>query len=189
MGLTAVINAASFSSNDQKTLTALVQQSTDSDDELDQEPGAPAAAVYKTHSTSIFDVLEDLKEKAESQLGDLRKAESTAQHNYKMLKQSLTDEMEADNKDMDEEKSLKAATEEQQATAEGNLAETVKELAKDRESLKVATTTCMEVAADHEATVKARTEELNAIATARKVLKESTGGAVEQSYSFMQLQS
>merc|ERR1719352_492683 len=167
---------------------ALVQQQTGSDD-ADSELGAPAAAVYKTHSTSIFDVLGDMREKAEDQLDELRKAESTATHNYNMLKQSLEDEMENDNKDMDEEKSLKAASEEQQATAEGDLAETVKELAKDRESLKTATTTCMSVAADHEATVKSRTEELNAIATAEKILKESTGGAVEQSYSFVQLQS
>merc|ERR1719460_2145636 len=151
------------------------QQGAQSDDE---ELGAPAAAVYKTHSTSIFDVLEDMKEKAEGQLNDLRKAESTAKHNYNMLKQSLEDEMENDNKDMDEEKSLKAASEEQKATAEGDLAETVKELAKDTESLKTATTTCMSVAADHEATVKSRTEELTAIATAEKILKESTGGAV-----------
>merc|ERR1719498_1876013 len=167
---------------------ALVQQRSSSDDE-DMEPGAPAAAVYKTHSTSIFDVLEDMKEKAESQLSELRKAEQTSQHNFDMLKQSLEDEIEADTKDMDEEKSLKAATEEEKATAEGDLAETVKELGKDRESLKTATTTCMSVAADHEATVKSRTEELNAIATAEKILKESTGGAVEQSYSFLQLQS
>merc|ERR1719440_1109585 len=186
-GLQAVINAAAFSSNDQQKLTALVQQNAESED--DQEPGAPAAAVYKTHSTSIFDVLEDMKEKAEGQLSDLRKAESTAQHNFDMLKQSLTDEIEADTKDMDEEKSLKASTEEQQATAEGDLAETVKELAKDEESLEVATTTCMQVAADHDATVKARTEELTVIATAKKVLKESTGGAVEQSYSFLQMKS
>merc|ERR1719160_610306 len=130
-----------------------------------------------------------MKEKAESQLADLRKAETTAQHNFDMLKQSLEDEMEADNKDMDEEKSLKAATEEKQANAEGDLAETVAELDTDKASLKTATTTCMTVAADHEATVKSRTEELNAIATAKKILKESTGGAVDQSYSFLQLQS
>merc|ERR1719395_3071 len=185
-GLGAVINAASFSADDQQKLTALVQQSSGSDDE---ELGAPAAAVYKTHSTSIFDVLEDMKEKAEGQLSDLRKAESTAQHNFDMLKQSLTDEIEADTKDMDEEKSLKASTEEQQATAEGDLAEIVKELKKDNESLEVATTTCMQVAADHDATVKARTEELTVIATAKKVLKESTGGAVGQSYSFLQMKS
>merc|ERR1711939_436120 len=54
--------------------------------------GAPAAAVYKTHSTSIVDVLEDLKDKAEAELADLRKAETNAQHNYDMLKQSLEDQ-------------------------------------------------------------------------------------------------
>merc|ERR1719327_1350142 len=120
-GLDAIINAASFSANDHQKLTALVQQNDASDDE---EFGAPAAAVYKTHSSSIFDVLEDMKEKAEGQLADLRKAESTTKHNYEMLKQSLTDQMEADTKDMDEEKSLKASTEETKATAEGDLAET-----------------------------------------------------------------
>merc|ERR1719236_725 len=142
--LSAVINAASFTAQDQKNLAALVQsqQGAESDDE---ELGAPAAAVYKTHSNSIFDVLEDMKEKAEGQLAELRKAESATKHNYNMLKQSLEDQMEADNKDMDEEKSLKASTEESKAVAEGDLAETVKELGKDRESLKTATTTCMTV--------------------------------------------
>jgi len=185
-GLNAVISAASFSANDQKKLSALVQQTSDADDE---ELGAPAAAVYKTHSTSIFDVLEDMKEKAEGQLADLRKAESTTKHNYNMLKQSLTDEIEADTKDMEEEKSLKAATEENKATAEGDLAETTKELGKDKGSLEEASTTCMQVAADHEATVKSRTEELTAIATAEKVLKETSSGAVSQSYSLLQLKS
>merc|ERR1719486_599066 len=65
--LGAVINAASFSAQDQKNLVALVQsqQGSEADDEL---LGAPAAAVYKTHSGSIFDVLENMKEKAEGQL-------------------------------------------------------------------------------------------------------------------------
>jgi chromosome segregation ATPase len=185
-GLTVVINAASFSANDQQKLTALVQQSSASDDE---ELGAPAAAVYKTHSTSIFDVLEDMKEKAEGQLADLRKAESNTKHQYNMLKQSLEDSIEADTKDMDEEKSLKAATEENKANAEGDLAETVKELKKDKASLEEASTTCMQVAADHEATMTSRNEELKAIATAEKVLKETSGGAVSQSYSLLQVKS
>merc|ERR1719269_367904 len=47
-GLNAVISAASFSTNDQSKLMALVQQQSGADDE---ELGAPAAAVYKTHST------------------------------------------------------------------------------------------------------------------------------------------
>merc|ERR1719265_1894217 len=71
--LGAVINAASFTAQDQKNLAALVQQQQGSEDD---DFGAPAAAVYKSHSGSIFDVLEDMKEKAEGQLADLRKAES-----------------------------------------------------------------------------------------------------------------
>merc|ERR1719197_1876724 len=97
--------------------------------------------------------------------------------------------MGADTKEMDEEKSLKASTEETKATAEGDLAETVKELAADKESLATAQSTCMQVAADHEAAVKSRTEELTAIATAKKVLSETSSGAVEQSYSFVQVAS
>jgi len=186
--VSAVISAAGFSAQDNKNLAALVQsqQGNEADEE---ELGAPAAAVYKTHSSSIFDVLEDMKEKAEAQLAELRKAESTTKHNYNMLKQSLTDEMEADTKDMDEEKSLKASNEESKAVAEGDLAETVKGLAEDKQALATASSTCMTVAADHEATVKSRTEELTAIATAKKVLSETSSGAVSQSYSFLQATS
>merc|ERR1719183_199675 len=45
----------------------------------------------------------------------------------------------------------------------------------------------MTVAADHEATMKGRAEELAAIAQAKKLISESTGGAAEQTYSFLQL--
>jgi len=186
--MSAIIDAASFSVQDQKTLTALVQsqQSTDADDE---ELGAPAAAVYKSHSSGIFDVLEDLKEKAEGQLAELRKAESSTKHNYNMLKQSLTDQVAADSKDMADQKTLKASTEESKAVAEGDLAETVKSLAKDNDALGAASSTCMTVAADHEATVKSGNEELTAIATAKKIIGETSGGAVSQSYSFIQQSS
>jgi hypothetical protein len=167
-------------------LAALVQSQQGAGDE---ELAAPAAAVYESKSGGIFDVLENMKEKAEGQLADIRKAESTTKHNYNMLKQSLTDEIEADSADMTEEKSLKAATEEAKAVAEGDLAETVKGLAEDKKALATASSTCMTVAADHEATVKSRNEELDAIATAKKILNETSSGAVSQSYSFVQVSS
>merc|ERR1712176_1239190 len=47
-------------------------------------------------------------------------------------------------------------------------------------------TTCVKVAADHDATVAARTQELKVIAEARKVLADTTSGAVSQTYSFIQ---
>merc|ERR1719498_906910 len=88
---------------------------------------------------------------------------------------------------MDEEKSLKASNEEIKATSEGDLAETVKGLAEDKKALAEASSSCMTVAADHDATVKSRNEELKAIATAKKVLQETTSGATDQSYSFFQV--
>merc|ERR1719272_2580492 len=184
--LGAVVNAASFTAQDQKNLAALVQSQQGAEDD---ELGAPAAAVYKSKSGGIFDILEDMKEKAEGQLANLRKAESTTKHNYNMLKQSLDDEIEADSSDMNKEKSAKASTEESKAVAEGDLAENTKGLAEDKKALATASSTCMTVAADHEATVKSRNEELNAIATAKKILSDTSGGAVSQSYSFIQLSS
>merc|ERR1740123_2210952 len=84
----AILDAAALSSSDQQKLATLVQ-SQQSDDADDDELGSPAAAAYKTHSGNILDVLEDLKEKAEGQLSDIRKAEVNTKHNFDMLKQSL----------------------------------------------------------------------------------------------------
>merc|ERR1719407_15108 len=184
--LSTVVDAAGLASKDQKMLVALVQSQQG---EADSEAGAPAAATYKSQSGGIVDVLEDLKEKAEAELADARKAESNAKHNYEMMKQSLEDQIAADTKDMNEEKAGKEAAAEGKATAEGDLATTVKELKGAEEELSTANTNCMTTAADHEATVAARTEELKVIATAEKILKESTSGAVDQTYSLLQVAS
>merc|ERR1719324_1213359 len=183
--ISAVVDAAAFSVQDQQHLVALVQsrQGASSDDD---DFGAPAASSYKSHSSNIVDVLDDLKEKAEEELADLRKAEASTKHNYQMLKQSLEDQIAADTKDMDEEKAAKAAADETKATAVGDLEETTKYLANSKEVLETTGTTCMTVAADHEATMKGRQEELTAIATAKKILTETSSGAVGQTYSFLQ---
>merc|ERR1719392_234512 len=135
--MSALVDAAGFPSADKSKLVALVQSSQSSDAD-DGEIGAPAAAVYKTHSGNILDVLEDMKEKAEEQLSDLRKAETNTAHNYDMLKQSLEDSIAADNKDLAEEKAAKAAAEEAKATAEGDLAATNIDLADAEAALKSA---------------------------------------------------
>jgi len=181
--LGAVINAAGFTTSDSKKLVALVQaRQGDEDNEL----GAPAAAGYKSQSSGIVDLLEDLKEKAEGELSEARKAESSATHNYNMMRQSLEDQMAADNKDLDGQKSAKAAAEEGKATAEGELSMTIKDLQNADQALATSNTDCMTTAADHEATVAARDAELKVIATAKSILKESTSGAAGQSYSFLQ---
>jgi len=182
--LSTVVDAAGFSSADHQRLTALVQSQSE-----DAETGAPAAAVYKSQSGGIVDLLEDLKEKAEGELAELRKQESAASHNYNMMSQSLKDQMSADTKDMNEEKSAMQSATELKATSEGDLATTEQELKDATQGLATSNSDCMTTAADHEATVAARNEELKVIATAEKILKESTSGAVSQTYSFLQLET
>jgi hypothetical protein len=180
--LSLVADAAGFSVDDRQQLIALAQT-----DQGDEEFGAPAVASYKSQSGGIVDVLEDMKEKAESQLAEVRKAEEAAKHNYAMLKQSLEAQIAADTKDMKEEKAGKAEAEEAKAEAEGDLEMTTKELANADETLATSRSTCMKVGADHEMTVKAREEELKVIAEAKKILTETTSGGVDQTYSFLQV--
>merc|ERR1719345_104492 len=140
----------------------MVQSSSDDDD---SETGAPAAS-YKNKSGGIIDILEDMKEKAEGELSDLRKAEGSAKQEYNMLKSSLEGQIGADTKDLDDQKSGKAAAEEEKAASEGDLTGTSKELSNAQGDLATSNMNCMTTAADHEATVAARDEELAVIAKA-----------------------
>jgi len=179
--LSLVADAAAFSVVDRQRLLALAQ--TDQADEFE----APAAAAYKGQSGGIIEVLEDMKEKADSQLAELRKVEETAKHNYDMLKQSLEALISADKKDMKEAKTGKAEAEELKAEAEGDLEVTTKELTNAKDTLATSRSSCMKVGADHELTVNARVEELKVIAEAKKILVETTSGASEQAYSLLQV--
>merc|ERR1711920_290701 len=131
--------------------------------------------------------LEDMKEKAEGSLSDLRKEETNTRHNFEMLKQSLEDQMAADTKDMEEQKASKAAAEEAKATAQSDLRMATKELENSKDQRATAQATCLRTAADHEATVAARKNELKVIAEARQMLADTTSGAEAQTYSFMEL--
>lgn len=182
----AVLEASSISTSDMSNLLALVQSQSTAKNSDDDELGEPAAATYKTHSSGIFDVLEDMKEKAETQLSTLRKEEVNTKQNYNMLKQSLEAQKDADNGDMKETKSGRSSAEEDKATAEGDLKMTKKELAASTKQLATVRSTCIQVGADHEANVAARKEELAVIAQAKKILSDTSKGAVSQTYSFIQ---
>jgi len=182
--LGTIVDAAGMTGSDKTKLTALLQSQNEDDDD---DTGAPAAASYKSSSGGIVDVLNGMKDKAQGELDDLRKAEADAQANFNMLKGSLEGKIGADSKDLDEEKSAIADAENGKAAAEGDLSMTEKNLAAAQSDQAQVHGSCLTVAADHEATVAARKEELEVIATAKKILQESTGGAVSQSYSFLQV--
>jgi len=186
-GLKTLLDATSISTSDKKDLVAFVQNQQGSQGEDDMtELGAPDPAVYKSKSGGIVDVLTDMKEKADTELSDLRKKETTDAHNFDLLKLSITDAIAANNKELDENKATKAEAEETLAAAEGELAATNKVLSEATTGLDLVHADCMEKASDHEITVKGRAEELAALAKAKKIIQQMTAGAVKQSYSFLQ---
>lgn len=179
-----MVQAESLSSADAHKLTALVQTVQRSDDD---DSGAPDPAAYESQSGGVIDTMNDLLEKAQTQLDTTRATEQKNVQNYEMLKQSLTDQIKNANKEMDEAKTSKAASEEAKATAEGDLEVTGKSLAEDLKALAELHHNCMTTASDFEAETTSRGEELKALATAKKIIKETTSGAASQSYGLDQV--
>merc|ERR1719469_249725 len=92
--LSAMVDASIMSSADAAKLTAFVQNSQGAADMDDSsEPGAPAATVYAGQSGDIVDTLKGIKDKADAQLDDARKTETSNVHTFEQLKQSLQDEL------------------------------------------------------------------------------------------------
>ena len=126
--LTAVIDAAAFSSVDRQKLVALVQGGQASDGELS------AAATYQSHSSDIIDVLNDLPEKAQSKVDDTRHPESTAAYNFAMLKQSLEDQLAQDNKALERGKTDNVEFAASMAAETADVAEIEKDLASETDT-------------------------------------------------------
>jgi len=185
--LAVMVRAQSISSADGKKLTALMQTTSDQED-----AGAPDPAVYENQSGGVLDTMNKLLEEAQSQLDGARNKETSSIQAFQMLKQGLEGEVKFANKEMVEAKQSKSASAESKATAEGDLDGTSKDLAEDVKTLQELHHNCMTKANDFEAETKSRGEELKALATAKKIIKETTGGANDQSYgldqeSFLQM--
>merc|ERR1719235_1861152 len=104
-----------------------------------------------------------------------------------MLKQSLTDSIAAAEHDKKETTDEKAEAAETKSVAEGDLVITEKDLADAQAALASISSDCMSLATDHQVSTQGRADELKALATAKKIIQQSTSGAEGQSYSFFQI--
>merc|ERR1711957_629239 len=181
--LEAMVRASLIEVSDASRLTAFVQSAQKESDD-DDEAGAPAAAVYKSQSGGIVDTIQDLMGKAEDQLADIRKTENKNKNNFALLEQSLEDEIKFANNDLDAAKKGIAASTEKKATAEGDLEVTKKDLAEDITAKSTLHHDCLTKATNFEGETKSRGEELKALATAKKIIKEATSFA---QVSFLQV--
>ena len=154
------------------------------------QPGADS--VYKSHSGSIVETSEDLKAKAESQMAEARQTEVTASHNFQMRQQFLEDELKFNAQDLEAAKHSLGEAQGQLTADTADLKMTADVLAEDTATLEEVKQDCQAKAVEFEASVKSRSEELEALAKAQTVISEKTGGAETFSYgltqtSFLQL--
>jgi len=180
-----LVRASALNTADATKLTTLLQSSSSNTDNLDGA-GAPAAAVYGSHSGGIVETLEDLLEKAQDQLSDAKKKEQTSTHNFELLKQSLEDQVKFETKEKAASKLSLSGSSEKKAVAEGDLDVTSKDLSQNEITLEDLTHDCARKSDDFESATASRAEELKAIAVARKALNEATGAAASATYGFVQ---
>lgn len=188
--LETMVEASVIDSADASRLTALVQTSHESEDaDADSDMGneAPASESYEGHSDGILGVLEGLTDKAEAQLAKARKSEGTSVQNYEMLKQSLLDAVRLAQNDMAKAKKDLAEGQEKTAIAKGDLEVATTDLAEDMKTKQTLHQDCMNAAEEFELATKSRAEELNALATAKRDITDSSGGAAKQAYGLNQV--
>lgn len=170
--MNAMVHASVLSSADASRLTALLQDSqTSEESSSDENQGG--------HGDGVVSTLENLLDKAQEQLDSARKTEATNSHNFAMLKQSLEDEIDALEKDMDDTKKSTATSEEAKSIAEGDLSVTSVDLQEDVDTLRTVKQDCMTGAEDFRAGTKSRSDELTALAQAKKALGEALPAAAQ----------
>eukprot|EP00927_Polykrikos_kofoidii_P035748 TRINITY_DN30286_c0_g1_i1.p1 TRINITY_DN30286_c0_g1~~TRINITY_DN30286_c0_g1_i1.p1 ORF type:complete len:745 (+),score=180.73 TRINITY_DN30286_c0_g1_i1:64-2298(+) len=192
--LTAVVDAASLPAASQQNLLMLVQsqqgqQEGDGDGDGDTELGAPSTVAYSSHGSGILEALEDLQEKANMQLSELRQDEASSQHAFALLSQSLRERADSVSQDMHRVKKRKSVAVETKAVTSGDLQKVTGLAVAGEEMIENTKENCKAVATKHAAAMSGRTSELQALAKALEILQESTGGAEERTYSFVQIAS
>merc|ERR1719240_1528636 len=172
MALGSVIAAISIDTESSRKLKSFLQSSsadTENDDLTLKQPQAKMVA-YESKSGGIIQTVKDMGAKAEAELSDLRKKEMADAHEFSMLESSLSSEIAHNKEKLAAATKAKAAAEEAQATAEGDLAETEKTKAADEEYAANLKTECETAASEWAARQASAKEEMAAIEKAKEIL-------------------
>lgn len=178
----AMVSSAMIGAADADGLTAFMQNSEEAS-EL-----APSAPVYEGKSGSIVEMLEDMQDKANAELKELRSKEASARHAFEMLQQSLQDQMSFAQEEVSKLKSNLAQTQVSKSADEKDLQEATTNVEADNKELEDLTMECRKKKDNYRRQEKDMAEELDAIDAAKAALVEKTGGE-EQGVSFLQVVS
>mmetsp|Transcript_37601 Transcript_37601/g.70119 ORF Transcript_37601/g.70119 Transcript_37601/m.70119 type:complete len:667 (+) Transcript_37601:41-2041(+) len=134
--------------------------------------GAPKASGYDFQSGNITTMLKALKTKFSEEKVALEKAEMDKVHSHKMMMASLKDQADAESQDQTRKATLKNKKLALKASLEDEKTTATASKDADTKYLDDVTSTCRQKAADFESNQKIRSEELEAVAKAVKVVSE-----------------
>lgn len=155
-------------------------------DDSDSGYAAPEANAYEFQSGSIVDMLKKLKDEFRVKLGDCQKEEANAKHAFEMRKQDLTDSVENAKEDIEEKTVQMQRKFEKAALDKKELAATKASKAQDESTLSDVKTECFEKKLSYDEKQKLRTEEIEAIEQAVKILSSEEAMAGEKHLSMTQ---
>jgi len=167
-----------------KALMAFLQQGQPEVEELPDEQlfnSAPEAHGYEFQSGGIVDMLEKLKLEFGRKKYELEREELTAQHAYEQIAQTLADNTENAQHEINKKTELLAELQKNKAEAEGDLRQTTADRAEDEKYLSDTQALCKVKTSDFESRQKLRAEELESIAKAVEILSSNAvSGAGEK---------
>merc|ERR1719316_1596476 len=132
---------------------------------------APEANAYEFQSGGIIEMLKKLRDEFRTKLADCQKEEMNSKHAYDMVVQDLVDSIENSNQSIEEKKVTKARKEEKAAQNKKELAATIAMKKEDEKTLAEMEVECKEKGLSFDEKQQLRTEEIEAINQAIKILQ------------------
>jgi chromosome segregation ATPase len=178
--LSQIISAAYIDSSSRKKLQSFLSTSTEADDELSLHQPQAATYAYESKSGGIVSTLEDMKDKAEGNLNDLRREEMKSKHAFELIKQSLTDSVAVLNKQIDQSTASSAAAQEKLGKAQGDLSSTEAAKKADEEYVSKLTAECDAKASEWSERQASARSEIEALNKGSEILTAKFGGSFAQ---------
>merc|ERR1719161_1419336 len=182
-----IIDSERISVGNRRSLQGLLQTGAfngEDDYQALRQPQAKQVA-FESKSGGIIAKIEEMKEKAEETLSEMRSTEMKATNDFSMLEQSLNNGITVANEKISNAKTMIGAKTEEKSTAEGDLGETKAAKAADEKYVAQLKHDCEEAAANWAARQASAQAEMGAINKAIEILSEGVRVLLLQSGSKM----
>jgi len=168
-----------------KHLRSFLQATTDAkeseDDDLSFNQPQAKTIAYESSSGGILKTIEDMQDKAEDTLSDLRKTEMEATHTFESLAGNIKQEIDHSKDKLSAATQTKAAAEQTKEDSNKKLVATESSKTADEDYAKTLKTECEKKAAEWESRVKSAKGEMGAIDKAKEILEEGVKAFVQVS--------